>query len=233
MIFCHGCGKEIHESAASCPHCGASQSKTSSGFGKKQSTAFLLSFFLGGLGAHRFYLGSVGLGFLYLFTFGLLGIGALIDMFNLAFMRSEVFAAKYNNGGLGQPIGIWAKVMALIIPAIFVMAIISTVGKSSYQGYKQGKTGEVSELASAMNQPIPSQTPVAAQIAVSAVGTIHTGTDGQGSLDSDTKSYSFDMGSDVGNKIFATCKWGDACEIQAVVDDKDNILSILSIKKGK
>jgi uncharacterized membrane protein YhaH (DUF805 family) len=23
MVFCRGCGKEIHESAASCPHCGA------------------------------------------------------------------------------------------------------------------------------------------------------------------------------------------------------------------
>lgn len=26
MVFCHGCGKEIHESAVACPHCGATQS---------------------------------------------------------------------------------------------------------------------------------------------------------------------------------------------------------------
>lgn len=25
MIFCRGCGKEIHESAPTCPHCGAMQ----------------------------------------------------------------------------------------------------------------------------------------------------------------------------------------------------------------
>jgi hypothetical protein len=25
MVFCRGCAKEIHESAVSCPHCGASQ----------------------------------------------------------------------------------------------------------------------------------------------------------------------------------------------------------------
>lgn len=25
MIFCHGCGKQIHETAKSCPQCGASQ----------------------------------------------------------------------------------------------------------------------------------------------------------------------------------------------------------------
>lgn len=29
MIFCHGCGKEIHETAITCPHCGAPQAKTS------------------------------------------------------------------------------------------------------------------------------------------------------------------------------------------------------------
>ncbi|MBC3811708.1 DUF805 domain-containing protein [Undibacterium aquatile] len=25
MVFCRGCGKEIHETAATCPHCGAQQ----------------------------------------------------------------------------------------------------------------------------------------------------------------------------------------------------------------
>jgi len=25
MVFCHGCGKEIHESAPTCPQCGAAQ----------------------------------------------------------------------------------------------------------------------------------------------------------------------------------------------------------------
>lgn len=25
MIFCHGCGKQIHETAPTCPHCGAPQ----------------------------------------------------------------------------------------------------------------------------------------------------------------------------------------------------------------
>lgn len=133
MIFCRGCGKEIHETAVTCPHCGAPQSKASSGFGKKQSTAFLLAFFLGGLGGHRFYLGNIGLGILYLFTFGLLGIGMLVDLFNLAFMRPEVFAAKYNNGALDKQIGAWAKGMALIFPFIFVMGIIM----GFYKGYKE------------------------------------------------------------------------------------------------
>jgi predicted RNA-binding Zn-ribbon protein involved in translation (DUF1610 family) len=30
MVFCRGCGKEIHETALTCPHCGAQQKGTSS-----------------------------------------------------------------------------------------------------------------------------------------------------------------------------------------------------------
>src|SRR4051812_6044262 len=30
MIFCWGCGKEIHSSAQQCPHCGATQKRRSS-----------------------------------------------------------------------------------------------------------------------------------------------------------------------------------------------------------
>lgn len=30
MVFCRGCGKEIHETAATCPHCGAQQRVTAS-----------------------------------------------------------------------------------------------------------------------------------------------------------------------------------------------------------
>jgi len=42
--------------------------------------AFLLCLFLGALGVHRFYVGKVGTGILYIFTFGFLGIGIIIDL---------------------------------------------------------------------------------------------------------------------------------------------------------
>lgn len=42
--------------------------------------AFLLCLFFGYLGFHRFYTGSIFLGLLYLFTWGILGIGWFLDM---------------------------------------------------------------------------------------------------------------------------------------------------------
>jgi TM2 domain-containing membrane protein YozV len=42
--------------------------------------AFLVTFFLGGLGVHRFMSGKVGTGILWLITGGCFGIGWLVDV---------------------------------------------------------------------------------------------------------------------------------------------------------
>lgn len=46
-------------------------------------TTFWLSFFFGYLGIHRYYVGKVGTGILYNVTFGLFGIGSLVDFIKI------------------------------------------------------------------------------------------------------------------------------------------------------
>lgn len=70
---CPICGKVIHLSAITCPACGAQQPGAMIASNatniKSRVTAALLAFFLGGFGAHKFYCGHIGLGFLYLLFF--------------------------------------------------------------------------------------------------------------------------------------------------------------------
>lgn len=45
--------------------------------------SYLLWFFLGPVGVHKFFLGKIGMGILYLFTGGIFLIGWIIDLFTL------------------------------------------------------------------------------------------------------------------------------------------------------
>lgn len=46
---------------------------------KSKGTAAVLCFFFGWLGIHRFYVGKIGTGLLWMFTLGLAGLGEIID----------------------------------------------------------------------------------------------------------------------------------------------------------
>lgn len=61
---------------------------------KRILPAFLLCFFLGCFGAHRFYVGKIGTGILQLITLGGLGIWALIDFI---FIIIGAFTDKQGN----------------------------------------------------------------------------------------------------------------------------------------
>jgi TctA family transporter len=53
--------------------------------GKSRLLAALLCFFIGFLGIHRFYVGKVGTGILYLLSGGFFGIGVFIDFILIIF----------------------------------------------------------------------------------------------------------------------------------------------------
>jgi hypothetical protein len=81
MMYCRGCGKQLHISAIACPACGATQpGSNAGGSSKRLLPAFLLCFLFGIFGVHRFYVGKIGTGIVQLLTFGGLGIWALVDL---------------------------------------------------------------------------------------------------------------------------------------------------------
>ncbi len=55
-MFCTNCGKEIDDNAVVCVHCGCATQNM--GAQKSLLITILLWLILGGLGAHRFYLGD-------------------------------------------------------------------------------------------------------------------------------------------------------------------------------
>ncbi|MCC9138771.1 NINE protein [Pontibacter silvestris] len=67
---------------------------------KNKTTAALLAFFLGGFGAHFFYLGKAGRGVLCILFFWTLipAIIAFIDFIRFLTMSDYDFNVKYNNG---------------------------------------------------------------------------------------------------------------------------------------
>ena len=69
--YCSLCAAIINSKAEICPHCGVRQHAAPGTLNnminsKSKTTAGLLALFLGGLGAHKFYLGKNALGVMYL-----------------------------------------------------------------------------------------------------------------------------------------------------------------------
>jgi len=89
--YCEHCGELIHREAVVCPKCGRAlgplREKLEGKEGaseKSRLVAILLCWFLGVFGIHRFYVGKIGTGILWLLTFGLVGIGSLVDLILIA-----------------------------------------------------------------------------------------------------------------------------------------------------
>ncbi|ENV56471.1 NINE protein [Acinetobacter soli] len=95
--FCFACGQQIDTRAEICPKCGVRQTDVKVTGNKSKIAAGVLALFLGGFGVHKFYLGKVGQGILYLLFFWTF-IPAIIAFFEaiIYFCTSdENFAKKY------------------------------------------------------------------------------------------------------------------------------------------
>lgn len=87
-VFCRYCGEQISESDITCMHCGSEQNftMTPNQVSRRNSEgviAFVICFFFGVFGLHRFIYGKIFTGFLMLITLGGLGLWWLIDLIRI------------------------------------------------------------------------------------------------------------------------------------------------------
>jgi hypothetical protein len=87
LVYCQRCGSAMEREDRFCRKCGwdstaagapapAAPANVSD---KRRLAAAILCFLLGVFGVHRFYVGKIGTGLLWLFTLGFLGLGMLAD----------------------------------------------------------------------------------------------------------------------------------------------------------
>jgi hypothetical protein len=118
-MYCSKCGKEIHDDAVICVHCGCAvnnrklpKTEDNDNGEKNWVAAYMLAWFLGPFGAHRFYTGHIGTAIAQLFTFGGCLIWSTIDFIMLSFNRF-----KDNNE---NPLEGYIKILGMIGFGLFV-----------------------------------------------------------------------------------------------------------------
>lgn len=145
--FCGSCGEIIKIKAEICPKCGVRQRNLIS-----KAALLLFTFFLGSIGAHKFYLGKNWQGFFYLlFSWtGIPGLIALIEFIVYAFTSSEKLQEKYSASDGGIIIAAIACFFGFIAVAgmLFAIAIPQFVAYRN-NGYQHSVKSELYNLLAA------------------------------------------------------------------------------------
>ncbi len=117
--FCTACGKQLHIKAEICPSCGV-RAMAAPGKGINKAALLLLTFFLGNIGAHKFYQKKYGLGFLYFLFFwtGIPCFIAFIEFIIYCFKSREELQELYPE----------TSDVALVLVIVLPLAIIPTIG---------------------------------------------------------------------------------------------------------
>jgi TM2 domain-containing membrane protein YozV/Tfp pilus assembly major pilin PilA len=123
---CESCRTAMPRGAMACPACGAPQRKRVS-----KAKLLLLTFFLGGVGAHKFYLGQWMQGVLYaLFCWTLIpGVVALLEFI--------VYACS-GSARLNRLYSVWAPAwIAAGGAALFLVVLVGTLAAISIPAYQE------------------------------------------------------------------------------------------------
>lgn len=134
QIYCFACGEQIDGRAEICPKCGVRQpgapGSASTSAGKDRLAAAAFALLVGGFGVHKFYLGRVTAGIVYLLLCWT-GIPSLIAWIEgILYLRTSEaqWVAKY--GGTvqqrsGAAIGcLWLLAILPLIALVSVVALI-------------------------------------------------------------------------------------------------------------
>lgn len=139
--MCKACFAVIHPQAEICPKCGVRQFTPVS-----KAALLLLTFFLGGIGAHKFYVGKIGQGIFYLLFCwtGIPGFIALIEFIIYIFTDSETLQKRYSQNT--RSAGVVAAVcVAGVMGFVAIMGIVAAIAIPNFVAYRSRAACQVVE----------------------------------------------------------------------------------------
>lgn len=133
MKFCVECGNQINIKAEICPGCGVRVATRPTGNLSKVAL-LLITFFLGGLGAHKFYLKKYGQGILYLlfcWTY-IPGLAALIEFIIYCTKNEAELQQRYPETSKGALVA----AVAVSVGGIVVVGILAAIAIPQFAAYR-------------------------------------------------------------------------------------------------
>jgi len=130
--FCTACGGQMHARAEICPSCGVRTAPPAGTLSKV--VLLLITFFLGGVGGHRFYQKKYLLGTLYLlFSWALIpSLVALVEFFIYVFRSEDELRQRYPQTSSAA---IVLAVVAPIIAVVFI-GILAAIAIPQFAAYR-------------------------------------------------------------------------------------------------